>query len=205
MPVALDPGARPHAEEIIKKSRFVARLRYVDDTTAADEFLALARETDRGAGHHCFAYIIGDEPESRVERYSDDGEPGGTAGPPILNALKGRDLLNVVAVVSRYYGGIKLGTGGLARAYSGAVNSALEGAVLRPRVRSQVFRIAVDHATAGLVEAELRGRGFEVADVRYGGQAEITVVCAEGSKLEAALGQLTSGTAEPAHVGDVWR
>jgi uncharacterized YigZ family protein len=205
MPVSLDPGARPRSEQIIKRSRFLARLRYVDTEKAADEFLTAARESERGAGHHCFAYLIGDEDQSRIERYGDDGEPNGTAGAPILNALKGRDLVNVIAVVSRYYGGIKLGTGGLARAYSGAVIAALEGAVLRPRIRSQVFRIAVDHATAGLVDAGLRGRGFEVAAVHYGPVAEFTVVCADGSALEAAVGEITSGTVQLFPTGHVWR
>lgn len=205
MPVSLDPEARPRSEQIIKKSRFLARLRYVDSEKAADAFLAAARESERGAGHHCFAYLIGDENETRIERYGDDGEPGGTAGAPILNALKGRDLVNVIAVVSRYYGGIKLGTGGLARAYSGTVIAALEDVELRPRIRSQAFRLAVEHATAGSVEADLRGRGFEVAAVRYGLQAEFTVVSADGAALEAAVGEITSGTAELIHVGHVWR
>lgn len=205
MPACLDPEARPCSEDIVKKSRFIARLRYVDSEESVDEFLAAARDVDRGAGHHCFAYIIGEDDESRIERYSDDGEPGGTAGAPILNALKGRDLTNVAAVVSRHFGGIKLGTGGLARAYSGAVISALEGVALRPRLRSQVFRLAVAHATAGWVEAELRRRGFEVADVRYGGEAEFTIVCASADRLEASVAEITSGAGQLVYLGNVWR
>jgi uncharacterized YigZ family protein len=205
MPYTLDPEARPHAEETIKKSRFIARLRRTDCEEDANGFIALTRELDRGAGHHCYAYIVGDEAESCIERYSDDGEPSGTAGAPILQVLKARDLVNVVAVVSRYYGGIKLGTGGLARAYSGTVVSAIEATTLRPRVQLQVFTLAVDHAEAGWVEAELRRRGFDVDGVDYGQEAVITVLCVEATRLQSVVGEITSGRGELVHVGHVWR
>ncbi|ORA39307.1 IMPACT family protein [Mycobacterium aquaticum] len=204
MSFSLDPEARPYFEETIKKSRFIARLRHCSSEEEASEFLALARELERGAGHHCFAYVLGDEIESRIERYSDDGEPGGTAGAPILAVLKARELVNVVAVVSRYYGGIKLGTGGLTRAYSGTVTSALESTPLQARVRMQVFTLAVDHAEAGWVEAELRRRGFEVDGVHYGQKAVIRVRCAEAATLDSAVAEITSGRGELVHMGHVW-
>jgi uncharacterized YigZ family protein len=166
---------------------------------------AAPRDVDRGANHHCFAYIIGDDEQCRIERYSDDGEPGGTAGAPMLQALKARDLVNVAAVVSRYFGGVKLGTGGLARAYSGTVISAIEKANLRPRLRWQVYRLTADHAEAGRLEAALRGRGFEVSDVTYGERAIITVLCVEEDHLRSAINELTSGRADFAHTGQVWR
>lgn len=205
MHYSLDPAATPYAEEVVKKSRFIARLRRVDSQDTFEEFLASARAADPGAGHHCFAYVIGDDAESRLERYSDDGEPGGTAGVPILTALKARGLVNVAAVVSRYFGGIKLGTGGLARAYSGSVNSALEGVVLVARTRSQVFHLPVDHETAGRVEAELRRRGFDVTGVEYGRQAVLTVMCPDAAELEAAVGAVMSGSGHITCVGQTWR
>lgn len=205
MSFTLDPASRPYSEEIIKKSRFIARLRRADSERDANELIATARDEERGAGHHCFAYIVGDENESRIERFSDDGEPGGTAGAPILHVLNAKELVNVVAVVSRYFGGIKLGAGGLTRAYSGAVSAALEGIALQPRVRSDVFRFSLDHAVAGRVEAELRGRGFEVADVEYGERAVITVISAAPSSLNSSLAEITSGGIELAHTGHVWR
>ncbi|WP_019973168.1 YigZ family protein [Mycobacterium sp. 141] len=204
MPFSLDPEATPHSDETIKKSRFIARLRYADCEEDAYGFIALARELERGAGHHCFAYIIGDEVESRIDRYNDDGEPSGTAGVPILHVLKARDVVNVVAVVSRYYGGIKLGAGGLARAYSGGVVAALESTNLRRRIQSQVFTLAVDHAEAGWVEAELRRRRFDVDGVDYGQKAVITIHCAETAKLDSVIGEITSGRGELIHVGHVW-
>ncbi|WP_197374773.1 IMPACT family protein [Mycolicibacterium baixiangningiae] len=205
MPYSLDPEARPCAEAVIKKSRFIARLRYAVDEEHAADLLAHARTVDRGAGHHCFAYLLGDETDCRAERSSDDGEPGGTAGAPILRALKARDLTNVAAVVSRYYGGVKLGTGGLARAYAGTVNAAIESASLRPRLRMEVFRLEADHADAGRVEGELRSRGFEVAELTYGDRAAITVLCTDPVELRSTVNGITSGIGEIEHRGHVWR
>jgi uncharacterized YigZ family protein len=204
MPFSLDPEATPYSEETIKKSRFIARLGHAGREDDANGFVAHVRELERGAGHHCFAYVIGDEGETRIERYSDDGEPSGTAGAPILSVLKARDLVNVVAVVSRYYGGVKLGTGGLTRAYSGTVTSALESTTLQARVRLQVFTLAVDHAEAGWVEAELRRRGFDVDGVDYGQKAVITVHCAEATTLDSAVAEITSGRGQLVHLGHVW-
>jgi uncharacterized YigZ family protein len=205
VPFTLDPDAMPTAEALIKRSRFIARVRHVGSEDEAHDLIALAHQEDRGAGHHCFAYVIGDDEESRIERHSDDGEPGGTAGAPILAALKGHDLVNVAAVVSRHYGGVKLGTGGLARAYGGTVSTALASASLRPRSRWQVYRLAVDHADAGRLEAELRGRGFDVAEVAYDARATLTVVCADADRLSSAVGDLTAGQGELIHAGHLWR
>lgn len=205
MPFTLDPRSRPVHEEIIKKSRFIARVRRADREVDAADLIAQARDEERGAGHHCFAYIIGDELTGRVERYSDDGEPGGTAGAPILHVLKAKELVNVAAVVSRYFGGVKLGAGGLTRAYSGTVSSALEGVALHPRVRVEEVRFAVDHAQAGRVESELRGRGFEVSGVQYGEQATITVLSEAPSSLSSTLAEIASGRIELVHVGHLWR
>src|SRR6185312_6003743 len=136
-------------------------------------------------------YIVGDEAESRIERSGDDGEPGGTAGIPMLQVLKARDMVNVAAVVSRYFGGVKLGAGGLARAYSGAVVAAIETANLRLRLRSEVFQLEAEHGDAGRVEAELRARGFDVTDVAYGERAALTVVSTDASALTSAVGEIT--------------
>lgn len=202
---SVDADARPYAEETIKKSRFIARLRRVDSEAAFTAFLADVREIERGAGHHCYACVIGEDEGTRIERFSDDGEPGGTAGAPMLAALHGRGLVNVAAVVSRYYGGVNLGAGGLVRAYSGTVIAALETTELRPRVRAQLFRLAVEHATAGWVQAELRRQGVEVVEVAYAEQAVITVATAEPSGLQVAVAEITSGATDLVHVGHVWR
>lgn len=204
MAYTLEPGARPYAEAIIKNSRFIARLCRADSEDDARDLISGARELERGAGHHCFAYVVGDD-ESRVERSSDDGEPGGTAGVPILNVLKARDLVNVAAVVSRHYGGVKLGAGGLVRAYGGTVAAAVDDADLRPRLRWELLRLAADHADAGWVEAELRRRGFEVTDVEYGERAAITLVTLDTEPLVAAIDEITSGRGEYISAGHIWR
>lgn len=186
----LEPTARPYAEATIKNSRFVARLCRADREDDALELISSARELERGAGHHCFAYVIGED-ESRVERSSDDGEPGGTAGVPILNVLKGRDLVNVAAVVSRHYGG--------------TVATAIDNADLQPRLRWQVLRLIADHADAGWVEAELRRRGFEVRGVEYRERAVITLVAVDVGPLIAAIDEITSGRGEYTSTGHIWR
>jgi len=111
-------------EDVIKKSRFIARAARVDSPEAAADFLADVREPE--ATHNCWAYKIGE-----AYRFSDDGEPGGTAGRPILAAIEGQQLDHVVVVVTRYFGGIKLGAGGLVRAYGGTAAECLR---LAPRV-----------------------------------------------------------------------
>ncbi|OKH80626.1 hypothetical protein EB73_32980 [Mycobacterium sp. SWH-M3] len=205
MSFTLDPEVRPQSEQTIKRSRFVGRMRRADSEEDANGLISMARELDAGAGHHCYAYVVGDEVASRIERCSDDGEPSGTAGVPILSALRARELVNVVAVVSRYYGGIKLGAGGLSRAYAGTVTAAIDTTTLRPRARLQVFTLAVDHAEAGWVEAELRGRRFAVDGVDYGQKAVIRVLCADPAHLSSAVSEITSGRAELVPAGHLWQ
>jgi uncharacterized YigZ family protein len=205
MPFSLRPETPARAEATIKNSRFIARLGYVDGEDAALTFIRGVRDAERGAGHHCFAYVVGDDEASRIERFSDDGEPSGTAGAPILNTIKANDLVNTAAVVSRHYGGVKLGTGGLARAYAGTVSAAIAEANLRPRRQWLVFRLVADHTEAGRLEAELRGRGVEVSDVDYGRQAVLTLVCADGPGLTAIVGALTSGLGDLIPAGRIWR
>lgn len=115
-------------EEEIKKSRFICHLKRVENEEEARQFIATIKKEHHKANHSCSAMIIGDN--SDIKRSSDDGEPSGTAGVPMLTVLEKQELTNVVAVVTRYFGGIKLGTGGLIRAYSGSVANALNKAGL---------------------------------------------------------------------------
>lgn len=110
-------------EEDIKKSRFICQLKRVENEEEARQFIAAIKKEHYKANHSCSAMIIGDN--SDIKRSSDDGEPSGTAGIPMLTVLEKQELTNVVAVVTRYFGGIKLGAGGLIRAYSGSVANAL--------------------------------------------------------------------------------
>ncbi len=112
------------SEEEIKKSRFICSLKRVETEEEARDFIAQIKKEHRQANHNCMAYTIGDHQE--IQRTSDDGEPSGTAGIPMLEILKKREITNVCAVVTRYFGGIKLGAGGLIRAYGGVVNHAID-------------------------------------------------------------------------------
>lgn len=122
--------------EVIDNSEFLAYARRADSPEEALTFLAELKEKYPDATHHCWAYRIGD-----LYRFNDDGEPGGTAGAPILRAIEGQGLQHVMVVVVRYYGGVKLGTGGLARAYGGAAAEVLRSAQhfeVRPRLRLSI-------------------------------------------------------------------
>lgn len=198
-------AAVAQAEIEVKRSRFVGTVRRVADEDAARDVIAAIRKAHWSAGHHCSAIILG--PDRSVERSSDDGEPAGTAGAPMLEILRGRELSDVVAVVSRWFGGTKLGTGGLARAYADAVRAALESA---PTVRCALFEefvIAVDHAAAGRVENDLRVRGVEILATEYAQQARIRLGIPAGrrGRLESTLAEITSGSVGLEAAGTSWR
>ncbi|MGR7919524.1 YigZ family protein [Zobellella denitrificans] len=152
-------------EQDIKKSRFIAYLAHTPDPTAAKAFIEAVRAREPAAGHHCWAFVAGAPTDSRVLGFSDDGEPSGTAGKPILAQLQGSGIGEITAVVCRYFGGIKLGTGGLVRAYGGTVASAL--AQLETRERRIMGRVAIsaDYGDMALLEfllGEFEGLWLEV-------------------------------------------
>ncbi|MDO1483450.1 IMPACT family member yigZ [Rhodococcus rhodochrous] len=202
MPHTLAPGPDVVVETEVKHSRFLAAVRRVATADAALAFVDEQRRLYPDARHHCWAFVVGDDPSARAERSSDDGEPGGTAGIPMLQVLHHRDLVNVAVVVTRWFGGIKLGAGGLVRAYSGAVATALDEAPLVERRQQEKFTLAIDHGEAGRVEAELRGRGVAVLDVAYADRVVLTVAGRERSELEGWVASLTSGVGglEPAGI-----
>ncbi len=204
MPHTLAPGPDVVVETEVKHSRFLAAVRRVDTADAALAFVDEQRRLYPDARHHCWAFVVGDDPSARAERSSDDGEPGGTAGIPMLQVLHHRDLVNVAVVVTRWFGGIKLGAGGLVRAYSGAVATALDEAPLVERRQQEKFTLAIDHGEAGRVEAELRGRGVAVLDVAYADQVVLTVAGRERSELEGWVASLTSGAGELEPAGVDW-
>ncbi|WP_016693409.1 IMPACT family protein [Rhodococcus rhodochrous] len=204
MPHTLAPGPDVVVETEVKHSRFLAAVRRVDTADAALAFVDEQRRLYPDARHHCWAFVVGDDPSARAERSSDDGEPGGTAGIPMLQVLHHRDLANVAVVVTRWFGGIKLGAGGLVRAYSGAVATALDEAPLVERRQQEKFTLAIDHGEAGRVEAELRGRGVAVLDVAYADRVVLTVAGRERSELEGWVASLTSGAGELEPAGVDW-
>jgi uncharacterized YigZ family protein len=198
--VGVEPGCSFVYESEIKRSRFICALAPADSEEVARAFVQRIRREHPTAGHTCFAYVVG--AEGRVQRASDDGEPGGTAGTPMLRVLLRREVRDVVAVVTRYYGGVQLGAGGLVRAYSGAVAAALDGAGTVERQRMALVRVAVDHGRAGKLQNDLRAAGRAVRDVRYGVDVtiEVGVPEAETDAFRSWLADATAGAAK-AEVG----
>ncbi|MFV8127114.1 YigZ family protein [Streptomyces syringium] len=188
--------AREGVHEIeINKSRFLCALAPAANEEEAQAFIARVRKEHPTARHHCFAYVLG--ADGSVQKASDDGEPGGTAGVPMLQMLLRREVRYAVAVVTRYFGGVKLGAGGLIRAYGGAVGEALDtlGTVTRQRFR--LATVTVDHQRAGKLENELRATGRAVREVTYGSgvRMEIGLPEADVASFRAWLADTTAGTA----------
>ena len=203
------PADRLVTTEInIKRSRFITLLGRASSEDEAREFIRQARSRYPDARHHCSAFIIHVDGAMPIERSSDDGEPSGTAGNPMLDVLRGSGLLDVGAVVVRYFGGVKLGTGGLVRAYSDAVSLVLPEV---PRVRRHqltVWALAVPHAQAGRLEAELRAMTarthIEIVGVDYGAEATLQVAAADDDTLLHTVASLTKGSVQPERIGASW-
>ncbi len=159
-------GYRATTETEIKRSRFLTTVARTDTEAAARAMIAEVRSTWPDARHHCTAYVVDDQ-GARLARSSDDGEPSGTAGVPMLNALTQADLVNLTTVVTRYFGGIKLGASGLTRAYGGCVAAAT---ALMPRVIRQVrpiWALDLPHAEAGRLQEELLRAGAHLIEQSY--------------------------------------
>ena len=137
-------------EIVEKKSRFIADVMPVSSEDEAQAFIADIKKKYWDARHHCFAYVIGDRHE--LARFSDDGEPGGTAGKPMLDVLMGEDIHNVAVVVTRYFGGTLLGTGGLVRAYSGATKEGLAHSQIISRIRGIKLSVDTEYGDLGKIQ-----------------------------------------------------
>ncbi|MEU0396253.1 YigZ family protein [Streptomyces sp. NPDC006208] len=187
-------GEGVHETEI-NRSRFICALAPAATEQEAQEFIARIRKEHPTATHNCFAYVIG--ADAAVQKASDDGEPGGTAGVPMLQMLMRREIRYVVAVVTRYYGGVKLGAGGLIRAYGGAVGEALDVLGTLTRQRYRLATVTVDHQRAGKLENDLRATGRQVREVRYADAVaiEIGLPDSDVDAFRAWLADVTAGTA----------
>ncbi|MFI9151316.1 YigZ family protein [Streptomyces sp. NPDC053367] len=179
----------------INRSRFLCALAPAATEREAQDFVAAVRKEHADATHNCWAYVIG--ADASVQKASDDGEPGGTAGVPMLQMLLRRDMRYVVAVVTRYYGGVKLGAGGLIRAYGGAVGEAIDTLGTITRRRFRLATVTVDHQRAGKIQNDLRATGREVRDVRWAEQVTIDIGLpdADVDAFRAWLADATAGTA----------
>lgn len=182
-------------ELLIDRSRFVGALGPARTPAEAGAFIEAVRKEHWSATHHCTAFRIG--PHAEQQRSDDDGEPAGTAGVPMLQVLVNRELTDTVAVVSRYFGGVKLGAGGLVRAYGRCVGQTLDAVgTLELRAHTAVT-VTVTHVAAGRLGHDLRGAGYDVAGVDYAAQVsfEVLVPTADLRAFTGWLAQVTAGAA----------
>ena len=188
----------------VKRSRFLCTVRRVGDESEARAVVDELRTTHWDARHHCSAFVLG--PDGAVERSSDDGEPSGTAGAPMLDVLRGQGLTDVVAVVTRWFGGTLLGAGGLVRAYSDAVRAGLELAGQTAVGLLGEWDLDLDHADAARIESDLRGQGFAVLDVEYSARVRLRLGVAQqrGEEFAGSVAALTAGGVSPVRVGERW-
>ena len=188
----------------IRRSRFLCALAPVETEEAAREVIAGRRRADPAARHHCHAFVLG--PDGRTQRSSDDGEPAGTAGTPMLEVLRRRGLTNTVAVVTRYFGGILLGAGGLIRAYSQAVAEAADTFGVVESRRLEIFEVSVDYGRAGRLESDLRASKYPVQGARYNERAtfEVGVPVAGSAEFGSWLADSTGGAAVMERIGEHW-
>jgi uncharacterized YigZ family protein len=192
------------AEVEDRGSRFLCTLRRVADEEEARALVASLRREHWDARHHCSAFVLG--PGGTIQRSSDDGEPAGTAGAPMLEVLKGAGVSDVAAVVSRWFGGTLLGAGGLVRAYGDAVRAALAEAGTLRRALLTELALELDHADAGRVEGELRARGVRVLDVAYDARVRLLLAATPGEvdRLGEVVAAATAGTGLLEPVGERW-
>jgi uncharacterized YigZ family protein len=186
----------------IKRSVFRAEIARVDDEEAARTVIAAARKAHAGARHHCSAFVLDVADAQPIERSSDDGEPAGTGGMPILAAVHGSGLVDVVCVVTRWFGGVKLGAGPLARAYGDAAGAALAQAPRVERVLRPRWRAHVSYADVGRLINDLTARGLTV-EPEYGADASLLITADRGQDVLGLVASLTQGAAVVDTVGTV--
>ena len=161
-------------EIVEKKSRFIAEVFHVTSEEEAMQYLEEARKRYWDARHHCWAYVLGRNPSA--ERMSDDGEPAGTAGKPILEVIRGRQITDVLVIVTRYFGGTLLGTGGLVRAYTASAAEGLKHSEIITRFHGFKLRIAADYTSLGKIQYLLAQRGICILESMYTDKVELIVL-----------------------------
>lgn len=179
----------------IKRSHFLGLAARTTSEAQAREFIASRRALYPDARHHCSAFIIANPGATPTERSNDDGEPSDTAGKPMLEVLRGSQIFDVTVVVTRYFGGTLLGTGGLVRAYSQATAQALEQLSLCRRSQQYLWQLRAPVAEAGRIEAELRAGGANIVQTRWESQAtiELASAVANPTELAALVANVTRG------------
>ncbi len=192
MPQGYRTIKKPGNSEVVeKKSRFIGVAAHVSSEDEAAEFVRKIKKEYYDARHSCWAYVIGDKSESM--RASDDGEPQGTAGRPILDVITGKGLTYTIVVVTRYFGGTLLGTGGLVRAYSKAADEAVQNAVISEMKEADVLSVRAAYNDTGRIQYLLAAKGVNVIGTEYGADAVFTILI-EKDKTESIKAEMTEAT-----------
>jgi uncharacterized YigZ family protein len=183
-------------EIIIQKSRFIAHVKRTESEKEAQEFIQTLKKKYGDASHNCSAYLIGEH--DQIQKANDDGEPSGTAGVPILEVLKKRKLKDTTVVVTRYFGGIKLGAGGLIRAYGKAASVGLDAVGIIERRLMRVCHVKIDYSWLGKIENELRSSVYILKNIQYQENVEIEVFVEEEKQQAFTewMIELTNGQAD---------
>ncbi|WP_353947445.1 YigZ family protein [Sporolactobacillus sp. Y61] len=184
------------AETDIRRSRFLTFAAPVQTEEEAEAFIQSRRKEDWKANHHCYAYIIGKKKE--IQKASDDGEPSGTAGVPILDVLKRRGVTDTLVIVTRYFGGIKLGAGGLIRAYAHSAAAGLHAAEVIDQIPSTLWKVTVDYHLSGMLDNRLRDSPWQIKNVDYTDRVTCHVYTEQkaGKQFRTWIQDLTSAQAE---------
>lgn len=161
------------SEIIIQKSRFITYVNRAETEEQAQNFINNIKEKHKSANHNCSAYIIGEH--DNIQKANDDGEPSGTAGVPMLEVLKKQGLQDTVVVVTRYFGGIKLGGGGLIRAYGKATTEGIDAAKVVERKLHHLLKVSIDYTWLGKVENEVRNSVYPLKEINYAELVEVLV------------------------------
>ena len=179
------------AEIIEKKSRFIATVRPVKTEEEALSFIESMKKKYWNATHNCFAYVIGER--SQIQRCSDDGEPSGTAGKPMLDVLLGEDIHDVVVVVTRYFGGTLLGTGGLVRAYGSSVKAGLEASTVIVKLHGARICVKTDYTGLGKIQYILGQQGIMIMNSVYTDRVELEFLLTD-DQIETIKSEIIEGT-----------
>ena len=183
-------------EYIVEKSTFIGYTKPIKTEEEAIEFINEIKKKHKDATHNVWAYTVGEN--MNIQRYSDDGEPQGTAGIPTLEVIKKEDLRDVVVVVTRYFGGVKLGAGGLVRAYTKGAKIGIEAGIVIEKVKYTEVKIKIEYTQLGRIQNEIMNLGYTLKDTIYSEDVELIVY----SKVEDAQSlidrmiDITSGTAD---------
>lgn len=183
-------------EYIVEKSTFIGYAKPIKTEEEAVEFINEIKKKHKDATHNVWAYTVGES--MNIQRYSDDGEPQGTAGIPTLEVIKKEDLRDVVVVVTRYFGGIKLGAGGLVRAYTKGAKVGIEAGIVIEKVKYVEVKIKIEYTQLGRIQNEIMNLGYKVKDTIYSEDVEIIVYSKveDVQSLTDRMIDITSGTAD---------